>query len=79
MAPQEIKKALEEQPFIPFRLHLSDGTAWDVTDRNQAYVDMLYVSVGINPDSETGLFRKSIRISPNHVTRLEPMPELKAS
>lgn len=68
-----------ERPFIPFRLYLSDGSNFDVLSESDALVDLLYVSVGTDPDPESGLFRKSIRISPNHVTRIEPMPELKAS
>lgn len=79
MAPQEIRRALIEKPFTPFKLHLSDGSSHIVLDPADAGVDMLYVSVGVDPDAESGLFRKSIQISPNHVTRIEPMPELKAS
>ena len=76
MAPQEIKKALTEKPFMPFRLHVSDGSIYAVLDPSDAYVDMLAVLVGTDPDDESGLFRKRMRISPNHVTRIEPMPEL---
>lgn len=79
MAPQQIKKNLDARPFIPFRLHLSDGTSYDVHDPADAYVDMLYLTVGVEPDAESGLFRRSIQISPNRVTRIEPMPERKAS
>ena len=64
---------------MPFRMYVSDGSHFDVLDPSDAYVDMLYVTVGTEPDSESGLFRKSIQIAPNHVTRIEPMPKLKAS
>ena len=76
MAPQEIRKALLEKPFMPFRLHISDGSVYSVLDPSDATVDLLTVHVGVDPDDESGLFRKTIRISPNHVTRIEPMPEL---
>lgn len=79
MPPQEIKKVLVEKPFIPFRLYVSDGSSYDVLDPADAYVDMLYVSVGLEPDAESGLFRRSVRISPNHVTRILPLPELRKS
>ena len=78
MAPQEIKKALTEKPFMPFRLHLSDGSVFSVLDPSDATVDLLAVHVGVDPDNESGLFRKTVRISPNHVTRIEPMPETHA-
>ena len=76
MAPQEIKKVMTEKPFMPFRLHVSDGSVYSVLDPSDATVDVLAVYVGVDPDDESGLFRKTIRISPNHVTRIEPMPEL---
>ena len=78
MAPQEIRKALTERPFMPFRLHISDGSTFDVLDSADAYVDLLAVLVGTDPDDESGLFRKRVRISPNHVTRIEPLPERQA-
>ena len=47
-------------------------------DPADAAVDLLYVMVGIDLD-ESRFFRKSLRISPNHVTKIEPMPELRTS
>lgn len=62
---------------MPFRLYISDGSVFEVHDSSDAYVDLFTVSVGTQPDDESGLFRKTVRISPNHVTRIEPMPELR--
>lgn len=77
MAPQEILKALKERPFMPIRIHLSDGSAFNVLDPSDATMDILTLYVGTDPDDESGLFRKMNRISPSHVMRIEPMPELR--
>ena len=75
MAPQEILKFKIKEPFQPFRLYMSDGSIYDVMDPFQVHVDMLSVSVGVKPDEETGVYARSIYLSPNHVTRIEPLNE----
>ena len=74
MAPQEIYKEWKQRPFIPFRLHLSDGSSFDVLDPADVFVDMLRVYVGIEPD-DSGVFRRSMHLSPSHVSRIEPLPQ----
>ena len=74
MAPQEIRRFLTIKPFMPFRVHGSDGSQYDVLDPADAHVDMLYFSVGIDPD-DSGTPAKSIYFSPDHVSRIEPLPE----
>jgi len=79
MPPQEVKKYLAKRPFIPFRLHVSDGSNHDVLEPLAAYVDLLHVEVGVGYDEETGLYKKSIWIAPNAITRIEPLPEMAAN
>lgn len=72
MAPQDIFKKINATPFKPFRLFLSDGKTYDVTDRAYAYLTPTELVVGIGHD-EYGLPLKSAYISPNHVVRVEPL------
>lgn len=78
MASQEIRQFVGRSPFMPFRLHISDGSSHDVFEPLGVYVNMLHVEVGIDLDEATGLYRKSIWIAPNHVTRIEPLTDEKA-
>ena len=78
MPPQEIKKYLDKRPFIPFRLHISDGSHMDVPEPLACYVDKLHVEVGVGFDADMQLYEKSVWVAPNQVARIEPMPELKA-
>ena len=75
MAPQEIHKKWKQRPFMPFKLHVADGTSYEVLNPADIYVDMLRVYVGVDPDDESGVFRKSMHISPSHVSRIEPLPD----
>ena len=74
MPPQEVRKILHDRPFIPFTLHVSDGTHYDVESPSDVLIDVLSVTVGIDPD-ESGLFRRTIRIAPNHISRIEMKPD----
>lgn len=38
MRPDDLLKRLEDQPFKPFRVHLSDGTVLDVTSPGDVVV-----------------------------------------
>ena len=72
MAPQDILKKLNRQPFQPFRMHVSDGVSYDVNYVGQASVILTEVYVGVDPD-DSGLPTRSVYIAPNHVTRIEPI------
>ncbi len=75
MAPQDILRQLKQTPFKPFRLHISDGSAYDVLDPFMARVELTQLWVGVKIDDETGLPLKSVYLAPNHVTRIEPLIE----
>lgn len=72
MAPQDILKKLKATPFKPFKLFLSDGKTYDVTEPTHAYMTPTELIVGFEHD-EHDLPRKSAYISPNHVVRVEPL------
>ena len=59
---------------MPFRLYVVDGTDYEITDPMDIQVGILRVSVGVDPD-ENGLYRRSVYLSPSHVSRIEPMPQ----
>ena len=72
MAPQDLHKKINAQPFHPFRVHISDGASYDVIERAFVYMSITELIVGIEPD-EYGVPKRSIYIAPNHVTRVEPI------
>ena len=74
MAPQEIKKLFSVEPFIPLRLHLANGSHYDVHSPSDVIIGLLSLTIGVDPD-ESGLFRDSVYISPNHVSHIQSLSE----
>ena len=72
MHPEEIRRLLDSQPFIPLRIHVSDGSAYDVHDRVNAFVSRRQFIIGVNV-GRNELPRHSVYLDPIHVTRIEPI------
>lgn len=70
MAPNDIRAKLDRQPFQPMRIHVSDGSAYEVHHSSHAWVTRVELIIGIDPD-ESGLVRRSIYVDPRHVSRIE--------
>ncbi len=73
MSPEDIAPLLKSKPSLPLRLYLSDGSS-HLVDPEQTFVWRFQVVAGVEPD-EAGLPTRAIYISPDHVTRIEPIPE----
>ena len=78
MAPSEILQVLQQRPFEPFRLHLSDGSSYDVRSPELCMVGVSAVIIGLTKNAGDALFERTVRLDPYHVTRVEPLPALSA-
>ena len=78
MAPQDIHKKLNADPFSPFRVFPTDGKTYDVIERGHAYMLPTEFIIGLEPD-ESGFPRRAAYVSPNHVVRVEPLPTARAT
>lgn len=47
MRPEDILRFLRTRPFEPFRIHMSDGTTYDVAHAELALVERSVVIVGV--------------------------------
>ncbi len=78
MRPADLVRRLEDQPFQPFRIHLSDGTTLAVTQPNMV---MVGVSSAILPTSFTKdeeghrLVRDWRTIAIVHITQFSSLTE----
>ncbi len=75
---KQIRELLEAKPFKPFRICMSDGTSYEITHHDMAWVTKNTVEVGINLDADR-LAEYVARCSILHITRLEDLPESVAS
>lgn len=68
----EVQKHVLRQPFEPFRIHMSDGSRFDVPHRDFILVTRREVIVAIRQDGED-LPHHTVFCDPLHITRIEPL------
>jgi hypothetical protein len=74
MPPLDLVQALRRRPFLPFRLHISDGTVFDITHPELLLVSPDSAVVGL--PSEKYPFPQVDRyqiVDLAHIVRLEPV------
>ena len=69
---EQIRELLRAKPFKPFRICLSDGKGYDITNHDMAMVGRNTVEVGVNLDTQ-GFAAYFARCSILHITRLEDL------
>jgi hypothetical protein len=69
---EQIKKLMDAQPFKPFRICMSDGKTYDITNHDAAFVTRHYVEVGIDPNPR-GISEEIDRCAIIHITRIEDL------
>jgi hypothetical protein len=69
MRAEEIYSLLRAQPFMPFRIHVSDGATYEVPEPLFVLVTRRRVEIGLNAD-EGGLPAEAVFVDPLHITRV---------
>lgn len=72
MRAEDIQQHLRNDPFLPLRVHVSDGNSYDIENRDYAFVWARQFIIGLDP-SQGGVPRRSVYIDPVHITRIEPI------
>lgn len=72
MTPETIQKHLLLDPFQPFRVHLSDGTSYDVRQPEMALVLQREVIIAL-PEPGEQIPRNHVYCDLLHITRIEPI------
>jgi hypothetical protein len=74
MNPQEIQQQLRATPFVPFRVHTSDGKHLDVSHPEMAMLTRMALLIA-RPvaDPADDIPARYDSVSPLHVERLEPL------
>lgn len=78
MTPNEILDAIRQRPFEPFRLHLSDGSAFEVRSPELCMVGTTSITIGLTKAAGEELYERTVKLDVYHVTRIEPLPALSA-
>ena len=71
MRPEAIRELRDAQPFVPFRICLTDGKSYDVPHRDFVMVARTVIDIGIAADAASGIYDQIVRVSPLHIVRVE--------
>lgn len=74
MRPEELTELLRVRPFVPLRIHLTDGQVYDVYHPDLVLVLRQRVDIGLQPDPTTGVLDRVVHCSLLHVVRVEELP-----
>jgi hypothetical protein len=69
---KQVRDLIVANPFRPFRIHMTDGSHYDVTNRDMALVGRNTIEVGLNVDPD-GIAERVARCAILHIVRLEDM------
>ena len=72
MKAREIKELLDRRPFVPLRIHMTDGTAYDIHHPELVIVSQQRVDIGLYPDGD-GVVGGVQFCSLLHVVRIEDL------
>ncbi|MBA3314702.1 MAG: hypothetical protein H0T47_15625 [Planctomycetaceae bacterium] len=73
MGVTDVLTFLRAQPFVPFRVHMSDGRTFDIRHPDQALVARTRLVVGVGAGPMTGVADHLEHLSFIHITGLEEM------
>jgi hypothetical protein len=59
MRPEELTALLRQRPFIPFRIHMTDGHSYEIPHPEAMMVSRYIAFIGLRPDPETGVFDRT--------------------
>lgn len=74
MRAEELTELLRVRPFVPLRIHLTDGTTFDIRHPDQVLVLRQRVDIGMPPNPTTGVVERVEHCSLLHVVRVEQLP-----
>ena len=78
MPLEEILALLRRRPFVPFRLHLTDGSAYEVRHPEMLMPGARSLTIGIPADPSVPVYARTEVAALVHITRLEPLQEVAA-
>jgi hypothetical protein len=80
MPPQDLLQALRRQPFAPFRIHVADGTVYDVHHPELVMVGLASAVVGVPAQNQPSpVYERYETVDLRHVVRLVPLPAAKTA
>lgn len=73
MPPEQLLQALRQRPFVPFRIHLTDGTVYEIRHPEMVLPGLRAAVIGLASDPAQPLFARTETVALLHIVRLEPL------
>jgi hypothetical protein len=78
-SPEVIKSRMNEKPFRPLRIIVSEGLTYDIYHPDLVWVGWNDLQIGFaHPDHPT-IYDRTVRIAMSHVVAIEDIPAKKSS
>ncbi len=73
MRMQDVQKRLRDAPFRPFRMHLTDGSSYEVRHPELVLLGRRMLILGIPGRPENTYFETSVDIDLMHIVRMDDL------
>jgi hypothetical protein len=78
MRPEDLVGLLRAQPFVPFRIHMTDGKFYDIVHPEAVLVVRSRAIVGLRPDPTRHFYTGTDQIALLHIVRTSEIPQVEA-
>ena len=75
MRAEDLRELLDVKPFVPIRLHLSDGKYYDIRHPELVLLARTVMDIGVARRVNGRVVDKIVRVALLHVVRAEPVSE----
>jgi hypothetical protein len=73
MTPEELRDTARRQPFLPFRVVMTDGAVFDIRHPDLIWVGRRSAMIGLTGQPGQEFYERSVQVDLLHVIRLEPI------
>ena len=71
MRPEELRTLLRREPFVPIRIHLTDGKTYDIKHPEMALLTRSTVEIGLEGQDGSGIADDVVYCSLVHIVRVD--------
>jgi hypothetical protein len=71
MRPEELRTLLQRRPFVPIRLHFTDGSAYDIKHPEMALLTRSTIEIGLEDQEGSLIADRLVYCGLVHVVRVE--------
>ena len=76
MRPEELIGLLRNRPFVPLRIHMTDGHTYEIPHPEVMMVLRSYSVIGLRPDPGTGVPERAEFCTLIPIVRVEELPPM---